>query len=76
MKADGSPHCPLKAGMQQPTCIDKTGMSAPERYCVWHSMFRMKITRDFKPKAYNGVIINVDQNNSLSTQQGNKTQRK
>ena len=34
MKADGSLHCPLKAGMQQPTCIDKTGMSAPERYCV------------------------------------------
>ncbi len=34
MKADGSPPRPLKAGMQQPTCIDKTGMSAPERYYV------------------------------------------
>ena len=34
MKADGSLPCPLKTVMQQPTCIDKAGMSAPERYCA------------------------------------------
>ena len=67
MKADGSPHCPPKGRDAAADMHRQDGNVSPrEILCAWHSIFRIKITSDFKPKAYNRVIINVDQDNSLS----------
>lgn len=51
MKADGSPHCPPKGRDAAADMHRQDGNVSPrEILCVWHSIFRIKITSDFKPK--------------------------
>ena len=66
MKADGPPLSPKGRDAAADMHRQDGNVSPREILCAWHSIFRIKITSDFKPKAYNGVIIIVDQDNSLS----------
>ena len=52
MKADGSPPCPPKGRDAAADMHRQDGNVSPkEILCAWHSIFRIKITSDFKPKA-------------------------
>ena len=66
MKADGPPLSPKGRYAAADMHRQDGNVSPREILCAWHSIFRIKIYSDFKPKAYNRVIINVDQDNSLS----------
>ena len=51
MKADGSPLSPKGRHAAADMHRQDGNVSPREILCAWHSIFRIKITSDFKPKA-------------------------